>query len=179
MSGLFAIVGPSGVGKDTLMEAVAARQPSVHLVRRAITRPEAAGGEDFEGVTEAEFARRLARGDFAVHWQAHGLSYGIPANTRDRLAAGETLLFNGSRAALPAALAAFPDLKVIHVTARPEVLAERLAGRGRESRAEIEKRLSRATIELPEGLEMFEIDNSGKLDATVDALEALLQPASA
>ena len=178
MSGIFAIVGPSGVGKDTLMEAVAARLPSVHLVRRVITRPETAGGEDFEGVTEAEFARRLARGDFAVHWQAHGLSYGIPVDAHDRLAAGETLLFNGSRAALSAARAAFPELKVIHVTARPGVLAARLAARGRETPAEIEKRLSRTIMEPNEGFKMFELDNSGNLTNAVDALEKLLQPES-
>ena len=179
MSGIYAIVGPSGVGKDTLMEAVAARLPSVRLVRRVITRPQAAGGEDFEGVSEAEFARRLARGDFAVTWQAHGLSYGIPASVRDRHAAGETLLFNGSRAALPAAQTAFPDLTVIHVTARPDVLAERLAGRGRETREEIVERLSRAEISLPDGFKLFELDNSGSLEDAIDRLEALLQPVRA
>lgn len=177
MSGLYAIVGPSGVGKDTLMEAAAARLPAVSLVRRVITRPEAAGGERFEGVSPAEFAARQARGEFALHWQAHGLSYGIPASIRPRLDAGETLLFNGSRAALPAALAAFPGLRVIHVTARPEVLAARLAERGRETAAEIAKRLERARLDPLPGIEMLELDNSGALEDAVSALVALLQPA--
>ena len=44
MGGLFAVVGPSGAGKDSLMYAARSRLPEVHLVRRVITRPEEAGG---------------------------------------------------------------------------------------------------------------------------------------
>ena len=96
---LFAVVGPSGAGKDTLM-AAAAHRPGVALVRRVITRPAEAGGEDFEGVTPEAFAARKARGAFALDWEAHGLRYGIP---HDQLRGGD-VIFNGSRAALPAAL---------------------------------------------------------------------------
>ncbi len=102
---IFAVVGPSGAGKDTLIAGALARRPDLRLVRRVITRPAAAGGEDFDGVTEAEFTARLKRGDFALHWQAHGLRYGIPA---DQVTGPGTVVFNGSRAALPAALAALP-----------------------------------------------------------------------
>jgi len=175
---LFAVVGPSGVGKDTLLAALAARQPAVHLVRRVITRASDAGGEDFDGVTEAEFSHRVARGDFALHWQAHGLFYGIPVTVRDRLAEGRHVFFNGSRAMLAEAAQVFPGLTVVHVTARPDVLAERLAGRGRETPTEIAKRLERAAIPLPDGLEMVDIDNSGPLDAAVEKLAALVQPVS-
>jgi ribose 1,5-bisphosphokinase len=170
MSGLYAIVGASGVGKDTLMEAARAHDPRIHLVRRVITRPAEAGGEDFESVTEAEFARRLAAGDFVLHWRAHGLSYGIPAEVRGMLAAGRPVLFNGSRAALAEAARAFPELKVIHVTARPEVLRQRLLSRGRESAREIEKRLKRARVSLPSGLEVLELDNSGDLETALYAV---------
>jgi len=175
MSGLFAIVGPSGVGKDTLMEAARARDPRVHLVRRVITRPAAAGSEDFEAVSEAEFARRLAAGDFVLHWRAHGLSYGIPADVRGMLADGRTVLFNGSRGALAEAVRAFPGLKVVHVTARPDVLRQRLLARGRESAAEIEKRLQRARVPLPFGLKRFELDNSGDLETALCALLDILR----
>ena len=70
---LFALVGPSGAGKDTLLAAASAARPDLVIVQRVITRPESAGGEPFEGVTPAEFARRNAAGLFALHWQAHGL----------------------------------------------------------------------------------------------------------
>lgn len=178
MSGVFAIVGPSGAGKDTLLAAVAARLPGVHLVRRVITRPEAAGGEPFEGVSEAAFEMRRAAGGFALHWRAHGLRYGIPASVHARVAEGTPVLFNGSRAMLTQAAAVFPGLTVVHVTARPEVLAQRLAGRGRESAAEIAKRLERAALPLPDGLNRVEIDNSGALEVAVELLARLVQPVS-
>ncbi|SMH53566.1 phosphonate metabolism protein/1,5-bisphosphokinase (PRPP-forming) PhnN [Maritimibacter sp. HL-12] len=178
MSGIFAIVGPSGVGKDSLMRAAAQRLPGLHLVRRVITRDPDAGGEDFDAVSREEFQRLHAAGAFALDWEAHGLRYGIPAEVTRRLARGETVLFNGSRAMLGQAAQVFPALRVIHVTARPEVLAARLAARGRETPAEISARLERARLALPAGLDVVEIDNSGALETATDALVALLHPAS-
>ncbi|HHB80992.1 MAG TPA: phosphonate metabolism protein/1,5-bisphosphokinase (PRPP-forming) PhnN [Aliiroseovarius sp.] len=176
---LYAIVGPSGVGKDTLMREAARRLPGLHLVRRVITRPTDAGGEDFDGVSEAAFAARLARGDFILHWQAHGLSYGIPADVLRVLETGHPALFNGSRAMLAQAQAQLPALRVIHVTTRPEILAARLTARGRESAEDIAARLERAKIGLPQGIEAIEIDNSGPLETAVEALVHALQPESA
>ncbi len=174
--GPFAVVGPSGVGKDTVMEAVAAAHAEVCLVRRIITRDPEAGGESYEAVDPAEFARRKARGAFVLDWQAHGLCYGIPAGIKDDLAQGRVVLFNGSRLMLREALRRFPDLEVLHITARPDVLAERLRARGRESAAEIAERLDRTRIALPDGLLVHEIDNSGDLSDTVAAVCAVLQP---
>lgn len=178
MSRIFAIVGPSGAGKDTLLAALVARRPDLHLVRRVITRPAAAGGEDFEAVSAPEFARRAASGAFALHWQAHGLCYAIPATVRAELAAGRTVLFNGSRGMLAEAAGVFPGLGVIHVTARPEVLARRLATRGRETPVQIAQRLQRATLALPPGVTGIEIDNSGPLEMALDALAQAVQPVS-
>lgn len=178
MSGvIFTIVGPSGAGKDTLMEAARERLPDLHLVRRVITRPETAGGEAFEGVGETEFKRRLENGDFALHWVAHGLSYGIPASVQDVLNAGGTVLFNGSRAMLHKAAEVFPQLKVIHLNARDDVLAKRLAERGRETTAQIAARLERAKLSLPSGLNVIEIDNSGALDTAIAELTRALSMA--
>lgn len=169
---LYAVVGPSGAGKDTLMQAARDRLDHVDLVRRVITRPTAAGGEDFEGVSEAEFAERLARGAFALQWQAHGLCYGIPTTVREALSRDRVLLFNGSRAMLADAARAFPGLQVIHVTASDAVLSERLRARGRETTQDIAQRLARARLPLPEDLTVTTIDNSGPLE---QALTALLQ----
>ena len=174
--GIFAVAGPSGVGKDTLMQAAAARRPALHLVRRVITRPEEAGGEPFEGVSAAEFARRRAAGAFLLDWEAHGLRYGIPAAEVAPRAAGRDVIFNASRGALAQARAAFPDLVVIHVTAPADVLAERLAARGRESRAEIAGRLSRAELDVDPGPRDRVVVNDGDLDAAVDAFLAALGP---
>lgn len=171
--GLFAIVGPSGAGKDTLLAGALAARPDLVLVRRVITRPTEAGGEDFEGVTQADFARRKTAGEFALDWQAHGLSYGIPAAQIDP---ARDVLFNGSRAALPAAQAKFPGLVVIVVTAPVAVLAERLAARGRETAADIAGRLERAGYEVPTGLHVRHVINDGTVAQGVARLLAALQP---
>lgn len=156
---VFLVVGPSGAGKDTLLAGAAAADPRLHWARRVITRPAVAGGEPFEGVTEDVFQARLQAGQFALHWQAHGLFYGVPMTELTPLEGGRDVLINGSRAALHAALAAFPGLRVIQISAPLPVLADRLAARGRESHAAIVARLRRAHYALPEGIPAIEINN--------------------
>lgn len=142
MSKLFVIVGPSGAGKDSLLQAAVATFPEIHVVRRVITRPAKAGGEDHEEADNEAFAERDKRGEFAVAWAAHGLHYGIP---KREIASGAAItIFNGSRAALPEIMLALPEARVIEITASAEVLAERLARRGRESADDILARLARA-----------------------------------
>ena len=171
------VVGPSGAGKDSVM-AYAARhfsaQDRVAFVRRVITRPADAGGEVHEPIDAEGFRRRAAEGAFAVSWDAHGLSYGIPRETLDRLAGGVTLIANGSRSALADFAETYPRLKVVLVTARPDVLAARLAARGRESREAIMRRLERTVPEIVIAADTVVIDNSGPLEEAGEAFVQLL-----
>lgn len=177
MGTLAAFVGPSGAGKDTLMEAVHAALPHSHLVRRVITRPTEAGGEDFDGVTVAEFETRADAGEFVLRWGAHGLYYGIPASVCDVLETTPLALVNLSRGVLAQAAEHFPQLHVLNITAAPEVLAARLAGRGRETPEQILKRLSRKLAIFPEGLRVTEVVNEGTVDQAVARILLALQPA--
>ncbi len=175
---MIAVVGPSGVGKDSLMD-IARRHFSgrkdVRFVRRTITRPRDSVGEDHHAVTEDAFEALVRSGTFAVHWKAHGLGYGIPADVYQDLAAGHVVIANGSRSALDAFRAAFPHLVVVNVTARPDVLARRLAARGRETSVEIEARLARAISPLPSNLQIASIDNSGDLETAGNELVELIE----
>lgn len=173
---VFAIVGPSGAGKDTLIRGALLARPELRLVRRVITRPSEAGGEDYDGVTPEEFAQRRATGEFALDWEAHGLSYGIP---KAQVSGPGSVLFNGSRAALPSAMRALPGLRVILVTAPAPILAARLAQRGRESAAEIQRRLERAGFEMPQGIDYQTVSNDGSPEVGIARLLAVLQPVSA
>lgn len=172
---LVAVVGPSGVGKDSVMAAICAADPGFKMVRRVITRPVDAGGEDFDTCSDAEFDARVARGDFAVHWQAHGLRYGVPIRITGALAKGQSLLVNLSRGVLLKAQEIFPDMVVLSLTAPVAVLAGRLAVRGRETPDDIRKRLERAAFPLPDGLsQVIPIDNGGTLAQSVSAALAAL-----
>ncbi|SEL94109.1 ribose 1,5-bisphosphokinase [Roseovarius azorensis] len=147
-----AVVGPSGVGKDTLMRAMIEARPGLRRVRRVITRPADPAGEGHEPVSEAEFDMRLKDGGFALHWRAHGLRYGVPVGISLDLGLGRDLLVNLSRGVLPEAQARFQPFAVLHLTAAQEVLAARLAMRGREVGEDIAERLTGAAEALPEGV---------------------------
>lgn len=179
MSGrLIAVVGPSGAGKDTLIRGAMARDPALHWARRSVTRPPS-GTEPFESLTEDEFDSRLAADRFALHWQAHGLRYGVARAELLPIEDGATVLFNGSRAALAEAYEQFPDLQAIEVTAPSVLLVKRLAARGRESADEIADRIARSCKELPEGLPLRRVMNDGTVEEGVERLLAALQPVRA
>ena len=173
---LIAVVGPSGVGKDSVMRGIHEARPDMHLVQRVITRAPGLGGEDYQAVSVSEFRDMARQGAFAVHWEAHGLHYGIPQSTVHRLQDGTDCLVNFSRKALLDAASVFSDFLVLHITASADTLATRLAARGRETADEISKRLAQAEKPLPSGLDVIHISNDGPLDQTISqALEMVQQ----
>ncbi len=176
---LIGVVGPSGVGKDTLMRAVVNASPDFALVQRVITRKPGLGGEDYVPVTEEAFEAMERDGAFCFSWRAHGLRYGLPVDLHHRIGKGGQLLVNLSRNVLAEVAGAFPTFTVLSVTASAETLAARLADRGRETPEEIARRLGRATLEFPAGLNVVQVDNDGPLEDTVLAILAALHPVRA
>jgi ribose 1,5-bisphosphokinase len=175
---LIAVVGASGVGKDSVLAGIYAAMPHLHLAQRVITRAPELGGEDYVAVSIPEFDVMAEKGAFAMHWRAHGLRYGVPIAVKTRLENGEDCLANFSRKALAHADELFPRLVVLNITAQPETLVRRLADRGRESESEIAKRLAEAEKPLPENLEVIHLSNDGPLAETIEHAVALLQPVS-
>ena len=174
---LVLVVGPSGVGKDTLIDRARARfgaDPAFLFPRRIVTRPADTALEDHDSVAADAFDDLAAAGRFALHWRAHGLAYGLPVTVDDAIRAGRTVIANVSRAILAAARAKYQKLRVIHVTASTGVLATRLGSRGRENPADIAARMARATELDVAGPDVVVIDNSGDLDQAAAAfLEAI------
>ena len=175
---LIAVVGPSGVGKDSVMKGLHSAMPDLHQVRRVITRAPELGGEDYDAVSVLQFEALVEDGAFAVHWGAHGLYYGIPLTVKFQLGKGVDCLVNFSRQALTQAAEIFPRFMVLNITAKPDVLSRRLAARARETEEEIAKRLAQADKPLPSGLKVIHLANDGPLAETVARAAALLQPTS-
>ncbi|WP_245704593.1 phosphonate metabolism protein/1,5-bisphosphokinase (PRPP-forming) PhnN [Belnapia rosea] len=168
---LVGVVGPSGAGKDTLMDGARralAGEPRFHFVQRAITRPAEAGGEAHRPLTRHEFEAEREAGRFAFWWEAHGLFYGIPAGLPGRIA-----IANLSRTILAEAARRLP-LLVLEITAPPAVLAERLAARGRETAEDIAARLTRQAP-LPPGLTVVQVMNDGPVEQGIARVVAALR----
>lgn len=162
---LIYLMGASGSGKDTLLRLVRAhlRGPEPVLVaHRYITR-DSSDAEDALRLTPEEFCLRAALGCFALHWASHGLHYGIGVEIDAWLRSGAAVIVNGSRAHLEQAHARYPDLTAVEVSVEPSLLAERLAGRGRESASQISDRLTRAiqAFPVPERCGLMRVSNNG------------------
>lgn len=170
---LWYVIGPSGAGKDSLLAYARARLPEGKQVfaHRYITRPAEAGGENHVALSENEFLQRERAGCFILAWERNGLHYGIGIEIRMWLDCGLDVVVNGSRAVLPRAQALFPTLIPIWITAPSQVLARRLAQRGRESREEILARLAHVEEFVPPpGARVLE--NAGELAVAGEQLLA-------
>jgi len=168
---LIYVVGPSGAGKDSVLSWL--RQHTftsapVYWTRRTIDRPQSdrPDAEDHDSVDAGGFDQLLAEGQFALHWQANTHRYGIRSSELASLKDPNTCVWvNGSRAHLPIAALAYPNLTVVHITADAQVLRQRLMARGRESSAAVEARMQRSSaLDLPSGCRLIEIHNNATLD---------------
>jgi ribose 1,5-bisphosphokinase len=180
-----AVVGPSGAGKDTLIRAVRAEigsDPHFHFVRRLVTRSAAPADEDHDTIDPAAFDLMIGEGRCALAWRAHGLGYALPCSLDDAVAAGRIAVANLSRAIIDDARRRYRSCVIVEVTAPPDVLLQRLSGRGRETAEEIERRVGRAGARRIEGAGVVRIDNGGPLVAAqsrfLDVLLRIAGPAA-
>jgi len=144
------ITGPSGVGKGTLIKGLLERVPGLQLAVSATTReprPGEVNGRDYHFLTEEDFDRRVAAGEFVEHAVYAGNRYGTLRSELARPAQGIVLEIDvqGARQVaetLPEATRVFIEPPSF------DDLARRLAGRGADSPEQIERRLAAARAEL-------------------------------
>ncbi len=143
---LILVVGPSGAGKDTIIDGAkvaCAGNPGIVFPRRIVTR-KASSAEDHDTLDDATFYRVVQNGGLAFWWQAHGLKYGLPAQIDDDIRAGRTVICNVSRGIVAELRARYTHVDVVLVTAPVAILAARLAVRARGSDGSLEQRLKRS-----------------------------------
>jgi ribose 1,5-bisphosphokinase len=181
-NGVFvAVAGPSGVGKDTIINYARARlagRPQFAFARRIITRTADAGSEDHETLSAEDFARARAAGRFALVWQAHGLDYALPAAIDTDIAAGTIVVANISRQLIDALKARYQRFLLVVVSAHRDVIAARLKARGRESDAEIVARLNRIAVEDTVRYEAVRLENSGPPEQAGERFVSILEGAA-
>ncbi len=176
----FYVVGPSGAGKDTLIAGAKAKLPRSDYVvaQRVITRPAGSAGEDHHAVDDAGFIEAEARGEFLISWQAHGLRYGLRKDLLDQIESGRHVIANGSREAASGLVGRVPRLVIVEVAASDEVLARRIAGRGREQGAAVTARVARKTPPLPAHATVVRVNNDGSPEQGVVRFIETIQTAA-
>jgi len=150
---VFVITGPSGVGKGTLIRTLLDRVPELELSVSATTRGPRPGeehGVDYHFLDDAEFDRRVQRGDFVEHANYSGRRYGTLRSDLDqRLERGAPVVLEIEVQGAQQVRAAMEDsIQIFIAPPDPAVLRERLAGRGTDSQEAIDARLETAKQEL-------------------------------
>jgi len=164
------LVGPSGAGKDAVLQEARCRLASrkqFAFARRVVTR-EPDGAEDHDCVSASEFSSRLRQGGFALNWQAHGLHYGIPVEIDEAVRHGGCIVLNASRTIVARARARYRNVAVVLIDAPAELRADRLAKRRREHGPDLAVRLARATGFEPTDADLI-IENTGALTVAAAA----------
>jgi len=173
------VTGPSGVGKGTLIRTLRERVPDLELSVSATTRaprPGEEGGVDYHFLSQPEFERRLAAGDFIEHAEYAGNRYGTLRSEigRARETGAKALVLEievqGARQvrdALPGAV------QVFIAPPSEEALRTRLVGRGSDEPEQIERRLAVATEEMAARDEFEHVIVNDRLEEAVEELVSL------
>ncbi len=176
---LVLVVGPSGAGKDSVINGARshfAGDARVVFARRIVTRKATAAAEDHDTLSEMAFALAVADGEFAFWWQAHNNGYGIPVSVEWDIAAGRTVVFNCSREIIAEAIGRYLKTTVVEITAPRDILVERIVARGRETHGDALARVSRNVAPYPSAATIVRINNVGALKTAVDELCAVIAP---
>ena len=177
------VVGPSGAGKDTLIDtarAELATDESFYFARRVVTRQSHDASEQHDAMTPEAFDRAEVEGAFLLSWRAHGLGYAIPDAARQALRASRVVVANVSRGSIADAEQLVERVVVLHVMAPVSVLAQRIANRGREPFEAIASRLQRQAPLTANRARIIDIVNDGTIEDAArlftDALRSLQAP---
>ena len=177
---LVVLSGPSGVGKDAVMDGLRDRlrgRDGYHFAVTATTRPMRPGereGEPYRFLSVPEFEDLLANNGLLEHAVVYGNRYGTPKDrVSDALSRGETVFLKvdvqGARSVRQIA----PDAVTIFIAAPSlDVLRERLTGRKTDTPEEIESRLSLAGSEMEErrSFDHAVVNHQGRLRETIDSV---------
>jgi len=174
---LIIISGPSGVGKSTICKQVVARL-GAHLSISMTTRPPGRGeqnGREYYFVSRDEFRRRIEEGAFLEYAEVFGNLYGTPRDkTEEALDAGKTVILEIDIQGGKQVKAIYPQAVMVFILPpSTKVLADRISGRGRESREIIAKRLDGAGSEIAAAWQYY--DNMVINDDLEQAINEIIQ----
>ncbi len=178
---LIVISGPSGAGKDTVMQRMQERGLPFHFVVTATTRPKRTGelhGRDYLFVSNEEFARMITEDELIEHAIVYGDYKGIPKQqVREALASGMDVIMRLDVQGAETVRKMAPDALMIFITTQnEEELVHRLETRKTETADSLAIRIATARKELKrvEAFDYVIVNRDFQLDKTVDTIRAII-----
>ncbi len=178
---LIVISGPSGVGKDTVLQAMIERELPFHFVVTATTRPRRANeehGRDYWFVSKDEFARMIEEDELIEYAIVYGDYKGIPKQqVREALASGKDVILRIDVQGAETIRKLAPEALLVFLTTESEEeLVSRLETRKTETAEELKLRIATARKEL-QRISAFDyviINHDFHLDETVSTIRAII-----
>lgn len=179
---LVVISGPSGVGKDTVLDRMKQRGLPFHFVVTATTRPRRPGeveGEDYFFVGEQEFLDMIEKGELIEHALVYNDHKGVPRQQiREAMESGQDAVMRVDVQGAKTIQSLAPEALLIFLTARNEdELSRRLRKRRTESEADLKLRLEAAKEELGY-LDIFDyvvLNADSTVETAVDTILAIIE----
>ena len=179
---LIVVSGPSGAGKDTVVQRMQERGLPFHFVVTATTRPQRpteVHGRDYWFVSKEEFARMIEQNELIEYAIVYGDYKGIPrAQVREALASGRDVVMRLDVQGAETVRRLAPDALLIFITTdNEEELVRRLQERKTETSDALAIRIATARKELKR-LEAFDYvitNHDFQLDHTVDVIRAIIE----
>lgn len=178
---LFVISGPSGVGKDTVLEAMRQAHPDIYFTVTATTRTQRPGEIDhvhYIFLSLQQFEADLARGEFLEHATVYGNRYGVPkSQVRRALSRGQHVLIKVDvQGAMTIKELAPQAVFIFLAPPSMEDLTRRLRSRKTEDFDELINRTRTAEREM-ESVTIFDyvvVNENDQVEKTVAAISAIM-----
>ncbi len=178
---LIVLSGPSGVGKDSVINRMKERGLSFHFVVTATTRamrPNEVDGDDYIFLSSEEFARMIESDELLEYAIVYNDYKGIPIKqVRDALISGKDAIMRIDVQGAATIRKLIPDAVLIFLTTESEAdLVERLLARKTETSDALKLRIATARQELKRASEFdyAVINRQSMLDTTVDDVQAII-----
>lgn len=179
---LVVISGPSGVGKDSVLQLLKRADYPFHFVVTATTRgrrPNEREGLDYHFVTVGEFAEMIEQNDLLEYAVVYGDYKGIPKkHVREALASGKDVIMRIDVQGAATIRQLVPNAVTIFLTAESEEkLIQRLQERKTEAPDQLKMRIVTARRELRRIVEFdyVVVNQDSELDATVDEVISIIK----